>query len=308
MKSSALTALGFAAVAVVAACSSDSEGGTGSAADAGTTTKDGGTTTTGVLTIHNCTTDIADNAPAFFKKYFRCVTVTATDTEVTIETSGLPPHLSNYYGEGHPNYAAFDTSRGAGYRANPNVLTTVTTRFRVPVAPVTRNITVTADLVDGQAGSDVREYSLGPAGVAIDSVLLFNATAAPGDDIAAERFTFDSYEAHPAPNGAYHYHSASPGPLEVLVAAGLGTGTTPGSAALELYGLMCDGTVVLGCKELDGTAIASPAIDAQGGHVHDVKDAEGTVHFSGRYHTHVCGTGGGRAYTPEIQFYSTCLK
>ena len=147
---------------------------------------------------------------------------------------------------------------------------------------------------------------MGPAGVALDSVVLFNALAAPGDDIENEKYTFDSYEGHPA-GTTYHYHSITPGPLEVMQAIGLTTSTVPGSADVEVYGIMCDGTLVLGCTELDGTQPAGDDLDAQNGPSHDVIDEEGTSHFLDRYHTHICpGVFPNHNFTPEIQFYSTC--
>ena len=262
----------------------------------------------GARTLASCATTFAADAPAFYKKYFRCVTVVTSADGVTIETRGLPPHLSSYYGVGNANYAPFDTSRGADYHANPNVLKETAARVTIPNAPVAKGVVVTPELVDGLAQTSSLEFGLGPVGVALDSVLVFNAVAAPGDKIETERFTFDSYEAHPAPDGAYHYHAASPGPLEVLVANGIITTPKVGSAELEVYGIMCDGTVVLGCTELDGTARPTAGLDAQGGHVHDLADKDGVVHFTNRYHTHVCAKDGGRGYTPEIQYYSTCAK
>jgi hypothetical protein len=283
------------------------EGGTGEAGAGEGGGGDGGVVGE-VRTLANCTTSIAADAPAFYKKYFRCVTVTTTADGVTVATTDLPPHLSNYYGVGNPNYAPFDTSRGAAYHANPNFLKETASKITVPNAPVAKGVIVTEALVDGLAQTSPLEFGLGPVGVALDSVAMFNAVAAPGDKIDTERFTFDSYEAHPAPNGGYHYHSASPGPLEVLAANGLIVTPKVGSAELEVYGIMCDGTVVLGCTELDGTARVAAGLDAQGGHVHDLKDKDGVVHFANRYHAHVCAKDGGRAYTPEIQYYSTCVR
>lgn len=98
----------------------------------------------------------------------------------------------------------------------------------------------------GTVGTSNEEYPLSFAGVALDSVPLFNPLAAPEDDIAKEQFTFDSYNSHPIQDGQYHYHTNSPGPLEVLESISLITNTTPGSAEIELFGMMCDGTVVLG--------------------------------------------------------------
>ncbi len=251
----------------------------------------------GERTLDNCTTSVAEDAPAFFRQFFKCVTVTTTGTGVRISTQSLPPHRSAYYGASSPNYEAFDTSRGSPYRANPNSIQSKSVSFTLPNTPAARGLTVTSGLVDGVVGTSSNEYPMGPAGVALDSVALFNPLAAPGDDIEQEKYTFDGYNAHPTQDGTYHYHTTSPGPLEVLDAVG--------SGALELYGIMCDGTVVLGCKELDGTAAPS-SLDAQGGHVHDLADGRGTTYFAARYHVHVCDTG--RKYTPEIQYYGTCAK
>lgn len=262
----------------------------------GTQAPDDGTAS-GERTLESCTTSVADDAPAFFKRFFKCVTVATTGTGVKISTKSLPPHRSNYFGTSSPNYEAFDTSRGSQYRANPNLLKAQSVSFTLPNTPTARGLTVTSSLVDGVVGTSGNEYPMGAAGVALDSVALFNPLAAPGDDIEQEKYTFDRYNAHPTQDGTYHYHATTPGPLEVLEAVGSGT--------LEVYGIMCDGTVVLGCKELDGTAAAS-GLDAQGGHVHDLVDGQGTTYFTARYHVHVCDSG--RKYTPEIQYYSACSR
>jgi hypothetical protein len=288
-----------AAVGSDAGAMADAAPDAGGALDAGTKP--------GELTLANCTTSIAADAPEFFKRYFRCVTITMTATSVVVSTNALPPHRTNYYGTNHPNYEPFDTSRGPQYRANPNLLSSKQYVFTLPKNPVSRNLTITAAMVDGQVGTSTSEYPMGPAGVALDAVALFNPLAAPGDDIENEKYTFDSFNAHPAPDGTYHYHTVTPGPLEVLKLGGFTTLTTPGSAAIELYGVMCDGTPVLGCKELDGTA-PSGALDAQGGHTHDLADARSAVLLAGRYHTHVCTTAGGRKFTPEIQAHTTCTR
>lgn len=257
-------------------------------------------------TLDNCTTSIAADAPAFYARYFKCVTITRGTGSVTITTQDLPPHLSYYYGYGSPNYAAFDT-RGGTYSPNPNTIATQSLSITVPDDPAPRGITVTSGMVDKTAGNDANEYPLGAIGVALDSVALFTGTAAPGDNIDDEQYTFDGYEAHPTQDGTYHYHAPTPGPLEVLQAGGFVTSTTPGSAAVELYGMLCDGTLVLGCTELDGSAPSG--LDAQGGHVSDIKDADGTTYFTSRYHTHVCSDGSrGYSYTPEIQYYDACTR
>jgi hypothetical protein len=218
--------------------------------------------------------------------YYRCVT-TAADKITTVD---LPPHDSNYYATSNANHVDFDTSRGSAYHANPNVLSAKSITFTFPESPVSRGLAITSAMVDGVVGTDANEYALGPVGIAIDSVALFNPLAAPGDDIETEKYTFDDYSGHPAPDGTYHYHADSKGPLEI--------------SPVGFYGVMCDGTVVLGCDEIDGTTPAASDLDAQGGHVGDITDAHGAL-FTARYHTHICPATG-RKYTPEIQYYTTC--
>lgn len=248
-------------------------------------------------TIDTCTTSNGSGVPEFFQRYFRCVETSQDGQYVTLFTEDLPPHRSYYYGLGSPNYEPFDTSRGAQYHPNPNQLSAKQLRVQVPIAPVDRGLTISAAMVDGVVGTDANEYRMGPVGVALDGVALFNALAAPGDDIDQEKYTFDRYNAHPTNTGHYHYHAVSPGPLEVLQAM-----SPP--ATTELYGIMCDGTVVLGCQELDGSAVAG-ALDAQAGHVHDIADSSGQLFFAARYHVHLCESGS-RALTPEIQRYGEC--
>lgn len=288
-----------------AAVATTTDSGTPATTDSGTTTTDGGAAT-GELTLDTCGTNIAATAPEFFKRFFRCVTITTTTTSVVISTNALPPHRSYYYGSGHANYEDFDTTRGATYRPAPNRLAMKAMAFTVPIAPVSRNLTITSAMVDGTVGSNTNEYPMGAAGVALDSVVLYNPLARPGDDIEAEKYTFDVYNAHPSPDSVYHYHTTSKGPLEVLKKLGFVTTTEPGGAAIELYGIMCDGTPVLGCKELDATS-PTGTLDAQGGHAHDLKSGDGTVLLAGRYHTHIC-TATGRKFTPEIQYYSSCTR
>lgn len=268
-----------------------------------------GSNSAGERTLDSCTTQIAADAPAFFKKYFQCVTIAMKGQSVAIDSIGLPPHKSYYYGTGSPNYTDFDTSRGSMYRANPNKLAMKNVHIEVPLNPTPKGITVTSSMVDLMANTSVDEYRLGTVGMALDSVMLFNATAAPGDNIEMEKYTFDNYEAHPSPNSEYHYHAASPGPLEVLQKKGLVTTSKPGSASIELYGIMCDGTVLLGCTELNGSAPNSGDFDAQNGHTHDIVDGDGSTAFAKRYHTHICADKFPKhKFTPEIQFHTTCVN
>jgi hypothetical protein len=246
-------------------------------------------TPSGERTLANCATSISSDAPEFFRKYFHCVTVTVNAGAVTVETVDLPPHKSYYWGEGNANYEAWDITRGNRYQPNPNKIASQSVKITVPPSPTARGLTINASLVDGTVGTNANEYPQGPVGVAADGVALFNALAAPGMNIADEQYTFDEWNAHPEMRGAYHYHTRSNGPIQ--------------AAGVELIGILCDGTPVLGCSELDGSTPASASFDAQGGHVGTVSD------LGMRYHTHVCPTMFTQhPYTPEIAYYSSCQR
>jgi len=267
---------------------------------------DGGAT---LRTLDNCGTTTSGGVPAFFTKFFRCVDLSINGDRVVIKSNDLPPHRSAYYNKTDPNWIAFDTQGGQRIQ-NPNRISAQAITIQIPMSPVPKGLTIDTTLVDRMAGTSMQEYRPGVAGVSLDGVAMFNGVAAPGDDIAQEEFTFDSYEAHPEMRGMYHYHAASPGPLEVLQAVGAGlTSTTPGSAEIELYAIMCDGTLVLGCTEFDGTAPDPSSFDAQNGHVGDITGKNGAVYFMGRYHTHVCRAKFPKdRYAPEIQYYKECVN
>ncbi|MFO0663743.1 MAG: YHYH protein [Polyangiaceae bacterium] len=304
--SSARRALFMASVFVAACGGTSSTGG-----DAGNGTNDGGTGGDGG-SDSLCVTNVSADVPEVYRRFFSCADVSVDGSNVVLKTRALPPYKTYYYGAASPNYAPFDTSRGPEYKGNPNTLREQSLTFRIPKDPVARGVTITAAIVDGVAGGQMStyDYKMGPAGIAVNSVLLYNPLAAPGDDIEQEKYTFDDYNAHPDPGGNYHYHTVSKGPLEQLQKRGLVTKTTPGTAEIEFYGVMCDGTFVLGCTELDGGAPNTSDLDPQNGHVHDMKASDGAALATARYHVHMCPSGfasAPRKFTPEVRYYSTCV-
>ena len=255
--------------------------------------------------LDTCSSSFGDGVPAFYTTYFRCVDVSVDGDDLVLASTDLPPHPSPYYETASENWEAWD-DRGGEYHQNPNTLTAQAFVLRIPSAPVAKGIVVTEDMRDLTMLTSLDEFPGGTIGIALDGVSLYNATAAPGDDIREEQYTFDTWSAHPSPDGAYHHHSPNPGGLAVLEANGLVSTHVPGEAEIELYGIACDGTVVLGCTELDGGAVATEELDAQGGHVGDLRGADGTLHFAVRYHTHMCAAIDADAFTPEIQYYNRC--
>lgn len=257
----------------------------------------------GQIDLQTCEASLGEGVPLFYERYFACSDITATASSTALFTSDLPPHQSPYYEATHPNYVEFD-DRGGTHHENPNTLAAGSYTLEIPSEPVPKGITIDAGMVDNTMMTSPEEYSGGPVGIALDGVVIFAAMAAPGDDLAEEQFTFDLYEAHPAMT-TYHYHFNTPGPLEVLVDRGHSDASTPGEGSVELYGIMCDGTVVMGCTELDGSAPDDADFDAQNGHVHDIRDAD-TTHFTARYHTHVClSLWPEYPFFPEIAYYET---
>jgi hypothetical protein len=271
-----------------------------SAVQESNTTDDSGSSD--VRSFENCGTSVAEDVPDFYKKYFLCSTITVDNGDVVITTENLPPYKTYYYGEGNPNYAEWD-DRGGAYHPNPSTLAAGTISVRVPSNPTSKGLTIDSSIVDLEAQTSSEEFNLGPAGVCTDSVAMFNSVAAPGDDILQEEFTFDEWGSHPA-GTEYHHHGANAGSLAALQYSGLVSSTTPGSTEPEVYGVMCDGTVLLGCLELDGSTV-SGSLDAQNGHVGDIKDSSAT-YFTGRYHIHMCASLGHYGLSPEIQAYEDC--
>jgi hypothetical protein len=257
----------------------------------------------GTLNLTNCSQSFASDLPAFFTEYWGCVDASTGSGGITVSTDGLPPHQSAYYETDHQNYVTFDT-RGGTHRQNPNTIGTQNISFTFPDNPTPKGITINSAMVDNTMQTSAEEFSGGPVGIALNGVAIFGAMAAPGDDLWQEQYTFDLYEGHPAMT-TYHYHFETPGPLEVMQYKGWSESSVPGEGDIELYGLMCDGTVVLGCTELDGSAPDDSDFDAQNGHIHDIGDGS-TTHFSGRYHTHVCpDEWPDYPFFPEIAYYET---
>jgi len=253
------------------------------------------------LTLESCAQSLSGDLPTFFGDYFACVDAAVSGASVVVQTDGLPPTPSSYYPASDPNYVAFDDRGGSHYK-NPNELGIQNYEMSVPMNPSPKGITIDASLVDNSMNSSTEEYGGGPQGIALNGVIIFAAMAAPGDALADEQYTFDLYEGHPA-GVTYHYHFNTPGPLEVLVDRGFSSSTEFGEGEVELYGIMCDGTAVLGCTELDGSAPDDSDFDAQNGHIHDIDDDTGTL-LSDRYHTHVCPSEWpDYPFFPEIAYY-----
>jgi len=117
------------------------------------------------------------------------------------------------------------------------------------------------------ASTTASDTPLGPIGMAVNGVAIFNQYAAGRSPLGAEILTFDRYNGHPAPGGQYHYHVE---PLWL----------TTNHGASSLIGVLLDGFPVYGPRESDGSAPGG--LDSCNGHTHATADVP-----AGIYHYHV---------------------
>jgi hypothetical protein len=190
--------------------------------------------------------------PAMYARFQSNVTITVSGTSVVLKSNGLPDHASPYWGAGKALYEA----PHAGMMVNPNLIQTQNLTFTVPIAPIV-------------AGSP-SDTPLGPMGIAVNGVALFNQYAAGRSPLANEILSFDRLNGHPQNTGVYHYHVE---PLWL----------TSGHGPSSLIGVLLDGFPVYGPQESNGAAPSG--LDTCNGHTHATPEAA-----AGIYHYHVTAT------------------
>ncbi len=193
----------------------------------------------------------SSTAPTWYAKFGSAVTVSVEGTNVVLRSTGVPDHASPYWGTGHALYEA----PHAGMQVNPNRIATQSLVLRVPMSP-TR--------------ATASDTPMGPMGLAINGVALFNQYAAGRAPLTNEIVSFDRFNGHPQNTGQYHYH------LEPLWLT-----SRDGMAAL--IGVLLDGFPVYGPREGDGSMPSG--LDTCNGHTHATADVP-----SGTYHYHVTAT------------------
>ena len=186
------------------------------------------------------------------------VTFEVLASTIKITTKDLPDHKSMYYPTNNALYEAYDEPENDDFKKNPNSIGSQNIVFTIPRYPA--------------KASSHQATSMGPMGVAINSVVLFNQSAAPGDDIMDELNTFDQYEGHPA-GTTYHYHTE---PVWLTIA------DDNGDADEERFlGLLMDGFPVYGPVE-NGKRITNSDLDDYHGHTSATKEFP-----NGIYHYHI---------------------
>ncbi len=183
------------------------------------------------------------------------VTVSFDGDEITIESNGVPNHTSPYWEETNPLYIepivalALTPGRIGGNRSYS---------LTVSAAPeIAANSTATG---------------LGAIGIAVTGVPIFNDLEGgnrPIEEQIAE--TFDYAGAHNGPSG-YHYHIESSDVPENTVLS---------YDDEKLIGIMADGFLLYGRREMDGSYPTD--LDESGGHLGVTQHSDGEE----IYHYHI---------------------
>jgi hypothetical protein len=174
--------LPFFAVLVTALAALVACGGSSAASVTSPTAVSGATTTTP-------TTSGSSNASltGIYSRFRSAVTVSTSGSTVTLASQDVPDHVSPYWGTGNALYEA----PHAGMQVNPFRIVAQSLTMRVPAAP---------------AVSGMTDTPLGPIGMAINGVALFNQYAAGRVPLTTEIVSFDRFNGHPSPSSQYHYH------------------------------------------------------------------------------------------------------
>ena len=200
------------------------------------------------------TGSVAADAPAMYALFGNSVQITVEGTNVVIRANGVPDHKSPYFEPANAKYEVYNGMNGA-FAINPNRIVAQTNVYRIPITPA-RQTTPSAT-------------PLGPIGVSVNGVPIFNQYAGSNQPLTGEINSFDQYGGHPAPGGAYHYHVEPTYLTRVSRDA--------------LVGVLLDGYPVYGPME-NGKLLTSADLDAAHGHTTVTKQ-----YPNGIYHYHTTG-------------------
>lgn len=199
-------------------------------------------------------------------KYKSAVTVSTSGSTITLKSNGTPDHVSPYWLAGNPLYEA----QIAGQTTNPGSIGVQNFAMTIPTNPA--------------EASTKEETSLGPIGMALNGVAIFNDREGGNVPVDAGVLTsFDRAGGHPGPGNLYHYHF---------------TGDFTGNDNANMIGFLRDGFPIYARKDNDGTYPSN--LDANGGHTSATADFP-----NGIYHYHATNTAymGSRFYILKAGSY-----
>ena len=216
---------------------------------------DATTTTTTTTTTPSITYADASGLPAPYNKIYGASQIYVSGSNIVIKTQDFPDHKSPYFQSTQWESTKYEAYNGGGaFSINPNRIALQTITFTIPMNPT----------VDASHPAT----PLGPIGVAINGVPLFNQYAGPSQPLTSEIISFDQYAGHPQQTGQYHYHVE---PLWI----------TANKGKDALLGFLLDGYAVYGPKE-NGVTLTTANLDAYHGHFSATAD-----YPLGVYHYHV---------------------
>jgi len=203
------------------------------------------------------TTTTSTTVPDVYKKIYGATSITSDGTYITIKTTGLPDHKSNYYASTNALSDNFSGTTFGGYTfaKNPNSIAEKAYVFKIPVDP--------------KMASTHAATPLGAIGVSLNGIPFYNQYAGPNQPLTNEIVSFDRYWGHPTPSSAYHYH------VEPLYL------TTVKATKSALMGFLLDGFPVYGPEE-NGTTVDNTKLDIYHGHSLATAD-----YPNGIYHYHI---------------------
>lgn len=219
-------------------------------------------------TLPTLATPASSALPAVFMKFLSHVQIELEGEFIMLKSNGAPPHPSPYFPKTDSRYQAYNGTN-PNYRQNPNQIREQSLALQIPLNP--------------RQDSRHMPTPLGPIGMALDGVALFNQYAGPNQPLTFEINGFDQFNGHPEQQGLYHYH------LEPLfLSARFGKDV--------LIGFLLDGLPVYGPQE-NGKTITNRDLDAYHGHAHATVD-----YPNGVYHYHVTADA---PYINGTGFYGT---
>jgi hypothetical protein len=149
-------------------------------------------------------------------------------------------------------------------QVNPNRIATQNLTFQISTTPA--------------VASGTSDTPLGPIGLSVNGVVLFNQYAAMRQPLTSEIVSFDRYNGHPNQDNQYHYHFE---PVSLTSAS-----------RSRLLGVLLDGFPVYG--PIDGDGSTPSNLDSCNGHTGVTPDFS-----SGIYHYHT---------TTAVPYISGCFK
>jgi len=201
----------------------------------------------------DATSAATSGLPAAFAKFNATVSVSLDGDNVVLRANGVPDHKSVYFPTSDSRYEAYNGSNKS-FSSNGFQIIQQQLTFRIPVNP--------------KAASTHASTPLGPIGIAVNGVPIFNQYNGQNRPLTVEINSFDQYNGHPQMTGQYHYH------VEPL-------GITQKNGSSSLIGFLLDGFPVYGPIE-NGKRITNADLDELHGHTGATVD-----YPNGIYHYHI---------------------